>query len=187
MTKQARKPYYLVKVATNEYEVGHLLNHVNEGYDFINAEVGNVGQADEIRKCLVASLHPDTWIVKAMTEALHQANQKHFGYDLGEWTAPTQITYYTRKGDFYDWHIDGNGFYEEAYGMRKLSISLLLSNPSEYSGGEFDIQDGSDTYTLKPDFATAIVFPSFYTHRVRPVTSGKRISLVNWMGGPAFK
>ena len=32
-----------------------------------------------------------------------------------------------------------------------------------------------------------IVFPSFFTHRVAPVTKGTRLSLVAWVSGPLFR
>ena len=41
--------------------------------------------------------------------------------------------------------------------------------------------------TFKPQMGDAIIFPSTTRHRVRPLKSGKRISLVGWYGGPAFR
>ena len=34
---------------------------------------------------------------------------------------------------------------------------------------------------------TAVIFPSFLVHRVAPVISGVRKSLVSWISGPPFK
>ena len=41
--------------------------------------------------------------------------------------------------------------------------------------------------TMKPPMGTAIIFSSTTRHRVRPIKSGKRISLVGWYGGPPFR
>ena len=67
--------------------------------------------------------------------------------------------------------------------------ALILLNPSEYEGGEFQLMFGGDTHmhTMKPPIGTAIIFPATSRHRLRPLRSGKRTSLVAWMGGPPFR
>ena len=81
------------------------------------------------------------------------------------------------------------GFDFDSNLIRKLSISLILSDPSEYEGGEFQIMHMGDKKmtTMKPPMGTAIIFSSTTRHRVRPIKSGKRISLVGWYGGPPFR
>jgi PKHD-type hydroxylase len=72
---------------------------------------------------------------------------------------------------------------------RKLSLIIQLTDPSEYEGGDFQF----DSDIPQPDPAeikqrgTVIVFPSFLRHRVTPVTSGVRRSLVSWVEGPKFR
>ena len=39
----------------------------------------------------------------------------------------------------------------------------------------------------KPERGECLIFPSWLPHKVNPVTSGKRISLVAWIQGPLFK
>ena len=71
---------------------------------------------------------------------------------------------------------------------RKLSISLLLSDPDEYEGGELEFRYYDKNYAfVKPDAGTGVIFPSWLPHRVHPVKSGIRRSLVAWMDGPLFK
>jgi predicted 2-oxoglutarate/Fe(II)-dependent dioxygenase YbiX len=41
--------------------------------------------------------------------------------------------------------------------------------------------------TISMDVGDVIIFPSDIIHRVRRLKSGKRISLVGWYGGPAFR
>ena len=69
--------------------------------------------------------------------------------------------------------------------MRKLSITIILSDPTQYDGGEFIFENGEDE--IFKNQGTVIVFPSFIRHRVNSVTKGIRYSLVNWFIGPAFK
>ena len=76
--------------------------------------------------------------------------------------------------------------------MRKLSTTIWLNEPDEYEGGEFDIEvrgphDESRYDSLKLPKGSIVVFPSNKWHRVRPVTSGVRKSLVTWFRGCPFK
>ena len=73
--------------------------------------------------------------------------------------------------------------------MRKLSVSINLSDPNTYEGGQFEMDLGEGPFVLEEmnRQGTIIVFPSDTQHRVTPVTKGVRYSLVNWFEGPAFK
>ena len=72
---------------------------------------------------------------------------------------------------------------------RKLSISVQLSAPDEYEGGDFEFMDVGQP--PKPinirTQGTAIIFPSITYHKVTPVTKGKRYSLVGWYEGPEWR
>jgi PKHD-type hydroxylase len=58
---------------------------------------------------------------------------------------------------------------------------MLLSDPSEFEGGEFQFQENE---SVKMKKGSVIAFPSFLKHQVTPVTSGKRYSAVCWINGP---
>jgi PKHD-type hydroxylase len=68
---------------------------------------------------------------------------------------------------------------------------MVLSDPSEYEGGQFQMQTGSPEedklMTVEQLKGRVIGFPSFLLHRVTPVTKGTRKSLVIWVEGPKFK
>ena len=72
-------------------------------------------------------------------------------------------------------------------------MTIWLNDPDEYEGGEFDIETKSPLEeirydTLKLSKGSIVIFPSNKVwHRVRPVTSGERKSLVGWFSGPAFR
>lgn len=71
---------------------------------------------------------------------------------------------------------------------RKISLSVQLSDANEYSGGIFELERGGMLNTpehLKK--GNAVMFPSLLRHRVLPVTSGIRRSLVVWIAGPHIK
>jgi PKHD-type hydroxylase len=70
---------------------------------------------------------------------------------------------------------------------RKLSFSLILSNPDEYTGGDFEILISRKSDSVTQTRGRVIAFPSFIMHRVSPLTSGVRKSIVFWALGPKFK
>lgn len=69
---------------------------------------------------------------------------------------------------------------------RKISASIMLTDPKKYEGGEFElITNGNieEPFVVKPNKGDVIFFASWMPHRVRPVTSGVRKSLVCWVMG----
>jgi PKHD-type hydroxylase len=64
--------------------------------------------------------------------------------------------------------------------VRKVSTVCLLNDPSEFEGGEFELE-GDRVFKMKQ--GSVISFPSFLRHRVKPVTSGNRMSAVCWILG----
>ena len=113
-----------------------------------------------------------------------KANNNHFGFEGMQLTEPGQFTHYL-TGGFYEWHMDNDvqGKYQQP--VRKISMTLLLSDPSTFEGGELEIMSKGKTAKLKQ--GQAIFFASWLQHRVTPVTKGERYSLVMWFGGPSFK
>jgi PKHD-type hydroxylase len=103
-----------------------------------------------------------------------------------------QYTVYN-KSQHFGWHTDqimpmDNGL------IRKLSMTVQLTDPNEYDGGEFLIkyldEDGNpcvEELNFAKGLGTIIVFPSYVWHKVTPVTKGTRKSLVCWTLGYPFK
>ena len=69
--------------------------------------------------------------------------------------------------------------------VRKVSMTLLLNDPKEFKGGQFQIINEDRSVSLKKGYA--VFFASFLRHRVTPVTKGNRKSFVMWFGGPPLK
>ena len=134
-------------------------------------------------------LPTDGWIAGMMAHYIAEANDKFYKFDLTGWSDQIQYTEYNGKGKHYNWHSDTTDSVLRLDCVRKLSISLLLSDPDEYEGGEFQIMFPGELnmLTMRPPLGTAIIFPSYASHRVRPLKSGNRVSLVGWYGGPPFR
>jgi len=121
---------------------------------------------------------------KVIENIMHKTNMNHFGFEGMQLTEPAQYTEYP-TGGFYDWHIDSDVDGKNEPPVRKISMTCLLSHESEFEGGGLELM--SDGKIAKPKQGHAIFFASFIRHRVVPISSGIRKSLVMWFGGTPFK
>jgi PKHD-type hydroxylase len=115
-----------------------------------------------------------------------EVNNQFFHFDLTGCYEAAQLGIYKAKDKgHYDWHIDA-GLKQSV--PRKLSMTLLLSDPDDFKGGNLELKTKNDTpITVEQKQGRAFFFPSYTLHRVTPVTKGIRRSLVMWIGGPPFK
>ena len=121
---------------------------------------------------------------KDIEATMLKANNNHFGFDGMRLTEIAQFTHYL-TGGFYNWHMDNDVVGKFQPPVRKISMTLLLSDPATFEGGELEFMHKGRTAKLKQ--GQAIFFASWLQHRVKPVTKGERKSLVMWFGGPPFK
>jgi PKHD-type hydroxylase len=116
---------------------------------------------------------------------IETANQlAGWGYLIGSQERTQLGRYKSSDEGHYDWHVDA--FAPKDGVQRKLSISILLSDPSEFEGGELQFK-GIEDHKILTKQGSIVVFPSFIEHRVAPVTKGVRYSAVTWASGPSFK
>jgi len=147
----------------------------------------------------------DQWIYDIISPLLYKANNNSgwkFDYDLAE---DLQFTVYN-PGGYYNWHSDGGSCnlsaansqttkIEKHWGkVRKISMTLNLSDPNDYEGGELVIDFGPHSQTERfktieesKNQGSVIFFPSFTRHQIRPITKGTRYSLVMWVLGRPFR
>ena len=72
--------------------------------------------------------------------------------------------------------------------VRKLSFSLLLSDPETYEGGNLQLMsEDNKSYIAPRQRGTIILFDSRTQHRVQKVTKGVRKSLVGWVVGNRWR
>ena len=128
---------------------------------------------------------PDMY--KQIENQLSIVNLNHFMFDGVTLTEPAQFTEYP-KGGFYDWHMDLNAFGQEGQNpIRKISMTLLLSDPKDFTGGDLLFSEMSNEKPLPLKQGQAIFFASFLRHKVAPVKKGIRRSMVMWFGGPPLR
>lgn len=146
------------------------------------AEVGDEGEGKldhDVRKSKVSFLGIN-WLNGMLWSYMSRANiSAGWNFVITEGQDP-QFTIYDTS-DFYGFHADDGGHENN---MRKLSLSIFLSDPSTYTGGKFEFENADPPEINKR--GSVLVFPSFLRHRVTKLESGTRYSLVNWFIGPAF-
>ena len=147
-----------------------------------------------IRKTDVAFIQADDNEDNKVNEVtwhfLNEANAIKFNYNFISYQAVQFARY--RDGGHYGWHRDVNESAISPNGeSRKLSLTLCLTDPKDYEGGELQFFNGErpmDEKTIEDmrGQGSVIVFDSRDWHRVTPVTKGTRYSLVCWTVGPNF-
>jgi PKHD-type hydroxylase len=113
-----------------------------------------------------------------MRDLVFDINGRVFHFDVSR-VEPPQLAEYG-VGDKYDEHLDiGPG----TAALRKLSLSVQLSDPKDYDGGNLELWGASGWTVAARSRGAVIAFPSYMLHRVTPVTRGARHSLVAWAAG----
>ena len=141
----------------------------------------------------------EPWIYKTIIPYIHEANKRaewNFQWDNSE---ACQFTKYN-KGQYYGWHCDSSPEpYKDGCNkgkIRKLSVTISLSDPSKYKGGNLEFAYRNNLPSKKEKIyickeileqGSIVIFPSFVWHRVSSVTKGTRYSLVVWNVGEPFK
>jgi PKHD-type hydroxylase len=145
----------------------------DEQYDFVRtSRMSSIRQTPEIE-----------WFYKKLIGVCNSLN-RDYRFDLRDFSeAPIYMVYHGSENAHFDWHID-TGLHIRP--PRKLSMTLQLTDPSQYEGGELEFNAGSIIVAPK-DRGAVIAFPSHTVHRVAPVTAGTRKSVVAWITGPSFR
>lgn len=148
-----------------------------------------------IRRSTTAWIPPDDdswWIYDKLARVAERANRR-YGFDLTSFGEDLQFTTYGEPGAFYSWHQDG---LDTTVSTRKLSLVVQLSAPDDYRGAEvqfFEVANDYDDHQLAAYTemtsrqGSVLAFPGFEYHRVLPLRSGVRHSLVAWVSGPPFR
>jgi PKHD-type hydroxylase len=165
-------------------EIGESLNLKDSTVNMLE----NSETLSDVRKCKVSwiSLNQSTlWLYDSLAYSIRQLNSQVFNFDITGFFEDMQYTVYGSGKDHYNWHTDQVDDLEIT--PRKLSLILQLSNPSEYEGGDLELMTNRNPIKLKKEKGLICMFPPWVLHRVTPVTSGTRKTLVVWATGPKFK
>lgn len=150
----------------------------------------NQGHEDLGYRCVeTCAIEGLDWLYERILEKTRLANAEHFFQDISGIVEPVGYLRYTpAEGEtpagHYNWHQDFGG---GGYATRKLTLIVQLSNADEYTGCELQyVTNGIWTMPYK-QAGDAFMFPSWTPHRVTPIESGVRRSLVVWIAGPPVR
>jgi PKHD-type hydroxylase len=88
------------------------------------------------------------------------------------------------EGNFFGEHVDNCIRGDELTGLRirtDLSVTLFLSEPDEYDGGELIVEDYYGDHRVKLPAGHVVLYPATSLHSVTPVTRGTRTSAFFWI------
>jgi PKHD-type hydroxylase len=175
--------YYFTNVFT-EQELEQIIE-VGESQPKIKATTVGEDISLEVSDYRVSDIawlsnNPKTsWVYDRIADLAIKANSEMWNFDIWDFQDDLQYTSYYGNGGHYDWHADlGVGI-----SNRKLSVVLQLSNADEYEGGELQMNTGGSILNVPKEKGLICFFPSFVLHRVTPLSSGLRRSLVTWLCG----
>jgi PKHD-type hydroxylase len=144
------------------------------------------GDLKDVRDSNISWLYPIDdmeWVFRRVTDITLNLNERFFKFDLFGLNEGFQFTNYEAPSGKYGKHVD-RGI---NIPVRKLSISIQLTNPDDYEGGELYLYEDDKGTLMDKTQGTLILFPSYVLHEVMPVTKGERNSLVTWVTGKQFK
>lgn len=84
------------------------------------------------------------------------------------------------EGMSYGSHVDNALMGKESY-RSDVSLTIFLSPPDSYQGGELVIESIEGERTFKLEAGSVVLYPSSFLHRVEPVTAGVRLVSVGWV------
>ena len=195
-------PYVYWDDMFNEEELKKVIEYCETLEKMDGTTVGKNGEqvvSNEARISTIAWANPkeeNQWIFDRFLWVADRLNERFYEFDLNGFESFQYTTYKANKKNpgKYDYHMDTIMGLDKPIEMaetRKLSMSLILSDPDEYEGGEFYIQTGSPDQDkllkMEQKKGRCLAFPSFMIHGVAPVTKGTRRSIVVWVEGPKFK
>jgi predicted 2-oxoglutarate/Fe(II)-dependent dioxygenase YbiX len=132
------------------------------------------------RVVLIENTEKYQWLYRRFWQAAQELNQRYFCVDISYIEGNIQLARYDSSDQgFYDWHTD----FADLAPRRKISITVQLSRPEDYEGGDLELLFLKSPHAMDRTRGALIAFPSFAVHRVTPVTRGTRFSLVAWISG----
>ena len=184
------RPFYLEKLNSKELqEIQEYIFELKDS-DFIHNQIEFTDnhtneEFDNYRSCEIHHPRSNSVFYRIGKRIFQDINKKFYQYDLKNIYEFQLIKYY--EGGNYNWHCD-YGISPKRGVVRKLSMSIQLSSPDVYEGGELQVIDYSNhTINVPTDLGTVVVFDSKIPHKVWPVTFGERIALVGWASGTRLR
>jgi len=85
-----------------------------------------------------------------------------------------------RDGETYGLHVDNPIMSGRTPLRTDVSVTVFLSEPASYDGGELIVELPGGTATIKAEPGDAVAYSGRRLHRVAPVTRGERLAAITW-------
>ena len=171
-------------LSVSQEEIDLFLDYLVEAKGIV-AKVNDQGEKIEKKEIRDATIYyideKQTRLYQILNKIAFSAN-KYFKYDING-IEKAQIIHYKAPSNGYEYHIDIGPDGTAAH--RKISMSLLLNE--EYEGGEICFRSSEKESCTRPKMGEVVLFSSFLSHKVKPVTTGDRYVVVAWFTGPPFR
>ena len=168
-----------------------IIKELSKKYNSIEGKVGDIIDLT-YRKNNVTWLPQNSeteFMYNKIVSLAKDANSKMWKFNITNLFEHFQLSEYSydskdKQQSHYDWHMDFGGVGLST--TRKLSCSVQLTDHEEYEGCDLEFMINRTHVKAPRTKGSIIFFPSYLTHRVTPITKGKRESLVIWFHGPPF-
>ncbi len=186
---------YISKLSDSDYkhnEFDYYDGHEDKKYDVYRSCEIHYPKTSEFAlfdmfNSMLSNQEPESenLLYKIGKKIFRSINEKYYHYDLDDVFEFQLIKYHV--GGEYNWHVD-YGVSPQTDVVRKLSITMQLSDPSSYEGGELQLVDyGNHLVMMEKYLGRVLVFDAKVPHKVWPVTWGERLVLVGWVSGPQLR
>lgn len=172
----------LVAHGNGGFQKGRIGTHVDGGEDNPETRVTDIVWLEPSRE--------NDWVHHRISQITGRVNSEKFQLDLDNFDGFQFSRYESSNSGHYDWHIDVMPEPPNPASHRKLSLSVMLSNPDDYEGGDLLLNTRGHpgkAEVYRPVKGDVVFFYSFVPHRVTPVTKGVRNTLVTWACGEKFR
>jgi PKHD-type hydroxylase len=133
-------------------------------------------------------LPPDSEVARALGNRVLSAltaNPKFISAAIPQQIFPPLFNRYAAAGGHhFGLHVDNAVRGDRLTGLRirtDLSVTLFLSEPDEYDGGELVVEDLYGSHEIKLAAGDLVLYPASSLHLVTPVTRGMRVASFFWL------
>jgi PKHD-type hydroxylase len=164
-------------LASNELQL--LLTEL-QGAEFVDGQLTAGRYARTVKNNL--QLATGSTVANQLQAIVQKAVQRHPLFQAMARPQVIRVPLFSRyePGMSYGLHTD-NAMMNDPPLRSDLSLTLFLTEPESYEGGELAIDTGMGEQYFKLAAGSMVVYPSTHLHRVTEVTQGIRFAAVTWV------
>ena len=169
----------MANILTSE-ELGSIIDRLKNA-EFVDGKLTAGWYAQQVKNNY--QLKNDAAPTQELRNLVNQALKRNSLFQIAARPKAIRPIMFSRyqSGMYYGTHIDNAIMGDEKLMRSDLSLTLFLSDPATYTGGELVIESTQGEQAFKLDAGSMVVYPTTTLHRVEPVTEGERLAAVTWV------